>query len=172
VSQSLRQLEEALHVVLFWRTTRAVTPTEAGTRLIESARDPVRLVLEALVSADAQPGEVAGQVRLCLPEPAVPLVLEPVVPVFRRRYPRVTLEVTVKESVGDFVAEGYDAAFAVSDVIARDMVRVRLTDPFKYLVVGAPAYLAKHGTPRKPEDLLEHECINIRWPTASSPLYA
>jgi DNA-binding transcriptional LysR family regulator len=74
--------------------------------------------------------------------------------------------------VGDFIAEGYDAAFAVSELIARDTVRVRLTEPFKFLVAGSPDYLAKHGTPRKPEDLLEHECINVRWPTTGDSLYA
>jgi DNA-binding transcriptional LysR family regulator len=171
VSQSVRKLEELLRVPLLRRTTRAVTLTEAGARLIESAGGPVRLALEALASANAKPGEVAGRLKVCLPEAALPLVLEPVVPVFRRRYPRVSLEVMVKDDVGDFVADGYDAAFAVSELIERDMVRVRLTAPFKFLVAGSPDYLAKHGTPRKPEDLLGHECINVRWPTGDS-LYA
>jgi DNA-binding transcriptional LysR family regulator len=171
VSQSVRKLEELLRVVLLRRTTRAVALTEAGTRLIESAGAPVRLALEALASANAKPGELAGRVKLCLPQAALPLVLEPVVPVFRRRHPRVSLEVIVKDSVGDFVADGYDAAFAVSEVIQRDMVRVRLTEPFKYVVAGSPDYLARNGTPRKPEDLLEHECINVPWPTGDA-LYA
>lgn len=85
----MRQLEEVLRVALLVRTTRAVTPTEAGARLIESAGGPVRLALEALMSADAKPGEVAGRVKVCLQEPALPLVLERVVPVFRRRYWRL-----------------------------------------------------------------------------------
>lgn len=172
VSQAVRQLEELLRVALLVRTTRVVTPTEAGTRLIESASGPVRLALESLMSADAKPGEVAGRVKVCLSESALPLVLEPLVPVFRQRYPRVSLEVMVKDNVADFIAEGYDAAFAVPELIARDTVRVRMTKPFKFLVAGSPDYLAVHGTPRKPEDLLDHECINVRWPTTGDSLYA
>jgi len=170
VSQAVRQLEELLGVALLVRTTRVVTVTDAGARLVESADAPIRLALQALMSADEKPGEVAGRVRLCLSESALPFVLEPVIPVFRRRHPRVAIEVIVKDDVADFIAEGFDAAFAVSELIARDTVRLRLTKPFKYLVAGSPDYLAKHGTPRKPEDLLEHECINVRWPTDS--LYA
>jgi len=130
------------------------------------------LALEALASANAKAEEVVGRVQLSVSQGAVPHVLEPVVPVFRQRYPRISLEVVIEERVAvDFVAEGYDAAFQVTEVIARDMVRVRLTDPFKYFVVGSPAYFAKHGTPRKPEDLLQHECITFRWPTGAA-LYA
>lgn len=81
------------------------------------------------------------------------------------------MEVIVTDSVGDFIAEGFDAAFAVSELIERDIVRVRLTEPFRFLAAGSPDYLARHGTPRKPEDLLEHECINVRWPSGES-LYA
>ncbi|NUP06292.1 MAG: LysR family transcriptional regulator [Polyangiaceae bacterium] len=171
VSQSVRQLEELLQVTLLRRTTRAVAPTEAGMRLIERATSPIRLALEALMSANDKPGEVAGRLKVCLPEAALPFVVEPVVPVFRERFPRVLLEVMVENAFVDFVSAGYDAAFGLSEVIARDMVRVRLTDPFKFVVVGSPGYFAKRGKPRKPEDLLEHECINFRWPEAHS-LYA
>jgi DNA-binding transcriptional LysR family regulator len=163
VSQAVRQLEELLRVALLHRTTRSVTPTEAGARLIENTSGPLKLALEALLSADAAPGEVVGRVKLCLPEPALRL-LEPIVPVLCGRYPRISLEVIVKEPSSDFVAEGFDAAFAASEFIARDMVRVRLTAPFKYVVAASPAYFAKHEKPRKPEDLLEHDCINMRWP--------
>lgn len=172
VSHAVRQLEELLRVVLLQRTTRAVTPTDAGARLIESASAPVKLALEALASANAKAGDVVGRVKLSISQGAVPHVLEPVVPVFRQRYPQVSLEVVVEERAAiDFVAEGYDAAFQVTEVIARDMGRVRLTEPFKFFVVGSPEYLAKHGTPRKPEDLLQHECITFRWPMGDS-LYA
>lgn len=172
VSQSVRQLEELLRVVLLHRTTRAVTPTEAGKRLIESASAPVKLALEALASANAKAGEITGRVKLSISQGAVPHVLEPVVPVFRQRYPQVSLEIVIEERVVvDFVAEGYDAAFQVPELIARDMVQVRLTEPFRFFVVGSPAYFAKHGTPQKPEDLLQHECITFRWPK-NDALYA
>lgn len=164
VSQSVRQLEAQLKVVLLQRTTRAVTPTEAGARLMENASGPVKLALEALSSAHARPGEIVGRVKIGLSATALALVLEDVVPVLRRRHPGVSLEVVVDERVIDFVAEGFDAAFEITEVTARDMVRLRVTPPFKFLVVGAPGYFAKHGTPKKPEDLHQHECINFRWP--------
>jgi len=172
VSHSVRQLEQLLRVVLLNRTTRAVSPTDAGRRLIERAGDPVKLALDALASASAKLGEITGHLKLTVPLGVVPHVVEPLVPVFRQRYPRVSLEVVIEErGVVDLVANGYDAAFEVTEIIDLDMVRVRLTEPFRFFVVGSPAYLAKHGRPRKPEDLLQHECLTVRWPTPEA-LYA
>jgi DNA-binding transcriptional LysR family regulator len=172
VSQSVRQLEEMLRVVLLHRTTRAVTPTEAGKRLIERASGPVKLALESLAAANAKAGDVTGHLKLSVSQGAEPHVLDPVVPVFRQRHPQVSLEVVIEKRAGvDFVAEGFDAAFRVTEMIERDMVRLRLTDPFRFLVVGSPAYFAKHGRPGKPEDLLQHECITFRWPVPGA-LYA
>lgn len=170
VSQSVRQLEALLKVVLLQRTTRAVSVTQAGARLVETASGPVKLALEALTSAHAKPGEVVGRVKIAVSQVLLPMLLGPVVPVLRKRYPGISLEVVVDERVVDFVAEGFDAAFEVTEVTARDMVRMRVMDPFKFLVVGSAGYLAKHGTPKKPEDLLQHECINFRWP-AGDALY-
>ena len=170
ISQSVRQLEAVLRVVLLQRTTRAVSPTEAGARLIGAATEPVKLALEALASANAKPGEVVGRVKVGIAQPLLSLVLEKVVPVLRGRYPGVTLEVMVNERIVDFVAEGYDAVFDVTEVIERDMVRVKVMDAFKFRVVGSPQYFARHGTPKRPEELLQHECITFRWP-AGDALY-
>lgn len=168
----MRQLEGTLGVALLQRTTRAVTPTQAGLQLAERAGAPLKLALEALATTNAAAGEIAGRLKLSVAESAIPLVVAPVVPVFRERHPRVALEVVIdKRYVFDFVAEGCDAAIQGADTIARDMARVRVTDPFRYLVVGSPSYFAKHGAPRKPEDLLEHECITFRWPVGDA-LYA
>jgi DNA-binding transcriptional LysR family regulator len=98
-------------------------------------------------------------------------VIEPVLPAFRARHPRVEVEVVVEERLIDIVAEGYDAGVRLSEIIQRDMVQVRLTDPFRFVVVGAPEYLARYGVPQRPEDLLRHECITFRSPTTGA-LYA
>lgn len=164
VSQAVRQLEATLKVVLLRRTTRAVTPTTEGNRLIEHAAGPVKLALEALNTATAKPGEVVGSVKLCASPTVLEWLLNPVVPVFRARYPQIALEVIVQDRVTNLVTEGFDGTFEVTELIERDMVRVRLTDPFKFYVAASPAYFAKHGKPRKPEDLLQHECITFRWP--------
>jgi DNA-binding transcriptional LysR family regulator len=171
VSQSVKQLEEQLRVVLLTRTTRAVAPTDAGTRLIESAGPAMKQALEALSTATAKPGEVVGRVKLSVGSSAVPLVLAQLVPVFRARHPRVELEVVVEERLVNIVSEGYDAAIRLSESVQRDMVQVRLTDEFRFVVVGAPAYFEKHGTPKRPQDLLHHECFTFRGQSTGA-LYA
>jgi len=171
ISQSVRQLEEQLRVVLLARTTRSVSFTDAGSRLVESAGPALGQVVAALTQVAAQPGEIVGRVRLSVPRVAVPFVIDPVLPTFRARHPRVEVEVAIDERFVDIVAEGYDAGVRLSEAIERDMVQVRLTDAFRFVVVGAPDYLARHGTPERPEDLLRHECITFRSKTTGA-LYA
>jgi DNA-binding transcriptional LysR family regulator len=102
---------------------------------------------------------------------AVPFVINPVLPTFRLRHPRVEVEAVIEDRFVDIVAEGYDAGVRLSEAIERDMVQVRLTDAFRFVVVGAPSYLDRHGTPEKPQDLLRHECITFRAQTTGA-LYA
>ncbi|RYZ44159.1 MAG: LysR family transcriptional regulator [Myxococcaceae bacterium] len=171
VSQSVGQLEEHLRVVLLTRTTRSVALTDAGRRLVEEAGPGLRQMQAALTSASAQQGEAVGRLRLSAPQMAMPFVITPVLPAFRERHPRVEVEVVVEDRFVDIVAEGYDAGVRLTEAIERDMVQVRLTDAFRFVVVGAPSYLARHGTPQKPEDLLRHDCITYRSHT-SGAIYA
>jgi DNA-binding transcriptional LysR family regulator len=171
LSQAVRQLEEQLRVVLLARTTRSVSLTDAGRRLVDGAGPSLGQVVAALAEVSAQPGEPVGRVRLSVPRAAVPYVIDPVLPKFRARHPRVEVEVVVEDRFVDVVAEGYDAGVRLSEAIERDMVRVRLTDAFRFVVVGSPGYLARHGTPERPEDLLRHECITFRSQTTGA-LYA
>ena len=171
VSQAVKQLEEQLDVVLLTRTTRSVSPTEAGRRLVDSAGPGLRQAISALREASAEPGEVGGRVRISVGRGAVPFVITPVLPTFRARHPRIEVEIVTEDRFVDIVAEGYDAGVRLSEGLERDMVQVRLTDEFRFIVVGSPKYLAEHGTPQRPEDLLKHECITYRAAT-SSQLYA
>lgn len=171
VSQAVKQLEDQLRVVLLTRTTRSVSPTDAGTRLVESAGPALKQALDALTEVSAKPGEVVGRVKLSVSHMAVPYLITPVLPTFRARHPRIDVEVVVEDRLVDLVGEGYDAGVRLTESIDRDMVQVRLTDEFRFVVVGTPEYLARNGTPRKPEDLLRHECIMLRAPT-SGELYA
>lgn len=171
VSQSVRQLEEGLRVVLLTRTTRSVSLTDAGRRLVESAGPALGQVLAALTEVAAQPGETVGRLRLSVPRSAVPLVITPVLPAFRERHPRIEVEVVVEDRFVDIVAEGYDAGVRLGEALERDMVGVRLTDPVRFVVVASPGYLARNGTPQRPEDLLRHECLTFRSPTTGT-LYA
>jgi DNA-binding transcriptional LysR family regulator len=171
VSQSVKQLEEELRVPLLVRTTRSVALTDAGRRLVDGAGPGLRQATAALTEVGAEPGEVVGRVRLSVPRAAVPWVIDPVVPAFRAAHPRIEVEVSVEDRLVDIVTEGYDAGVRLSEAIQRDMVQVRLTDPFRFVIVGAPSYLAKRGMPARPEDLLRHECITFRSQTTGT-LYA
>jgi len=162
VSQAIKQLEDQLHVVLLTRTTRAVAPTEAGRRLVETAGPAMKQVADAFASVAAKPGEVIGRVKISVGRSAVPLVITPVLPVFRARYPRIELEIVVEERFVDLIGEGYDAGVRLTEAIERDMVQVRLTGELRFVVVGAPAYFAARGRPKKPEDLRDHDCITFR----------
>jgi DNA-binding transcriptional LysR family regulator len=156
-------------VVLLNRTSRSVALTDAGRRLVEEAGPGLAQAAAALHGASAQPGEAVGRLKLSVPRAAVPLLITPVLPAFRARYPRVEVDVVVEQRLIDIVAEGYDAGVRLSETLERDMVQVRLTDAFRFVVVGAPAYLEKHGLPERPEDLLRHECIVLRSQTTGTP---
>jgi DNA-binding transcriptional LysR family regulator len=162
VSQSVRQLEELVRVVLLARTTRSVSLTDAGRRLVDGAGPSLAQVAAALAEVSAKPGETVGRLKLTVPRAAVPFVIDPVVPTFRARHPRIEVEIIVEERFVDIVAEGYDAGVRLSEAIERDMVQVRLTDSFRFVIVGAPKYLEQRGIPERPEDLLRHECITFR----------
>lgn len=171
VSQSVRHLEEELRVTLVARTTRSVSLTDAGRRLVESAGPAVAQVRAALTEVTAKPGEVVGRVRLTVPPAAFHFVIEPVLPRFRERHPRIEVEIVFEDRRADLVRDGYDAGVRLNEFVERDMVSLRLTDAFRFIVVGAPDYLDKHGTPERPEDLLHHECLTFRSATNGS-LYA
>jgi DNA-binding transcriptional LysR family regulator len=167
LSQSVRQLEERLGVPLLTRTSRSVALTEAGRRLLENAGPAVDLALEALRTAAVQPGEVTGRVRLTVPTIAVSTLIAPLLPRFLARYPKVEVDVRVEDRFVDIVAEGLDAGIRLTESIERDMVQVRLSDACRFVVVAAPSYLERGGTPETPDDLLSHDCICIRSTTTS-----
>ena len=171
VSQSIRQLEQELRVTLVVRTTRSVSLTEAGKRLLESAGPAVTQLRDALTEAAAKPGETVGRLRMTVPRSAFHLVIAPVLPAFRERHPRIEVEFVFEDRRVDIVAGGFDAGIRLSEFVERDMVSVKLTESFRFIVVGAPSYFEKHGTPQRPEDLLHHECLTFRSDTTGS-LYA
>jgi DNA-binding transcriptional LysR family regulator len=162
LSQSVRQLEVRLGVALLTRTSRTVALTDAGQRLLETSGAAVYQALESLKTVSLRPGEVTGRVRLSVPTAAVPLVLARLLPRFVERHPRVELEVQVENRFVNIVAEGLDAGVRLHEAIERDMVEVRLTDPGRFVVAAAPSYLARRGTPQRPQDLLQHDCIGVR----------
>jgi DNA-binding transcriptional LysR family regulator len=161
LSQAVRQLEERLGVVLLSRTTRSVAPTEVGTRLLEKSGAPLAQALEGLRTVTRPADALTGTVRLTVPELVTESVFAPLVPRFLEAFPKVSVELVADSRRVDLVREGFDGGVRMEG-IARDMVRLRLSAPFRLVVVGAPSYLARHGAPRQPEDLAHHRCVGMR----------
>lgn len=168
VSQAVKALEARVGMPLFLRTTRSVALTEAGAQLHRRLRSATGEIAEALGEIDALRERPSGVLRLSVPRIALDLVVLPVLPSFREAYPDIKVELDVNDASVDVAAEGFDAGVRIGHFVQRDMVAVRLTAGFRWRVLGTPAYLARHGTPRQPEDLLQHQCIGYRFPTAKT----
>jgi DNA-binding transcriptional LysR family regulator len=171
LSQTIRQLETRLGVRLLTRTTRSVSPTEAGERLL-------RMVGPRFEEIDAELGALsefrktpAGTIRITAIDYAVETVLWPKLAKFLREYPDIKVEIVVDYGMTDIVAERYDAGVRAGEQVAKDMIAVRIGPDMRMAVVGAPAYFKKWPEPNKPQDLIGHNCINLRLPTHGG-LYA
>jgi DNA-binding transcriptional LysR family regulator len=163
VSELIRNLEERLAVRLVERTTRSVAATAAGERLLARLRPVLDEYQAALDSLDDFRAKPAGTLRLAVPPPAAEFLLAPVIAQFLKTYPEIKLDVSVDDALTDIVAERYDAGIRSGERVARDMIALRISDPMPLAVVASPAYLAKRGTPKKPQDLERHNCIRIRF---------
>ena len=162
VSHAVRQVEDRLGTPLFARTTRSVALTEAGRGLVDAAGPALAGIdarFEQLKGAAARP---AGTVRLSAGSVAVAMALAPVLVELARRTPEVRAEVVVDNTLADIVAEGCDAGVRLGEMIASDMIAVRLTPPFRTAVVAAPAYLDRAGAPGAVAELARHACIGHR----------
>jgi len=162
MSQAVRALEARVGAALFIRTTRSVGLTEAGARFLSRAKPAfAELVAAAEVARDLGQ-RPAGLLRLSVPRAVVPILLQPLIASFCARYPEVEVEIAASAELIDLAAEGFDAGIRLGQFIAADMVAVRLTRPFRFVIVGSPAYLARCGEPRRPDDLRRHACLRLR----------
>ncbi|MEA3013730.1 MAG: hypothetical protein QOD42_2275 [Sphingomonadales bacterium] len=171
MSHTMRNLEERLGVRLLTRTTRCVSTTEAGDRLLRRVGplfDDIGIELQALGELRAIP---AGTVRITTGEHAASTILWPTLSKLLPGYPDLTVEISVNAGFIDIVAERFDAGVRLGETIAQDMVAVRIGPEMRMAVVGSPAYFASRGVPERPQDLAEHACINLRFPTLGG-LYA
>ncbi|HUC19293.1 MAG TPA: LysR family transcriptional regulator [Acetobacteraceae bacterium] len=162
ISHSVRLVEERLGVPLFARTTRSVALTEAGKVLVEGAGPALRDIAERLERVRAVKGRATGLLRINAPSIAPPMVLTDIVRRMTQDFPDVRVEIAIDNAIADIVAEGFDAGIRLGEMIAEDMVAVRLTPPFKAVIVAAPSYLAAHGRPETIADLPRHDCIAFR----------
>ncbi len=164
LSQTVRGLEEQLGVRLLNRTTRSVAPTDAGERLLQQLRPLLDGFDAAIESVNAFRELPAGHLRLTMPPPVARFVLAPVLARFLEQYPDIVIETTVESALTDIVAGRYDAGIRRGNLVARDMIAMRVTNDMHYLLVASPDYLARRGRPRTPDDLQAHNCIRYRLP--------
>jgi DNA-binding transcriptional LysR family regulator len=162
VSHSVRLVEERLGVPLFARTTRSVALTEAGTALVASAAPALQEINERVERIRSVKGRAAGHLRLNVPRLALAMVMTPIVREMSERFPDVTVEICADDAIANIVEEGFDAGIRLGEMIAEDMVAVRLTPPFKAIVVASADYLSRRGRPRTIGDLKNHNCIAYR----------
>ncbi|VIO72403.1 HTH-type transcriptional regulator PgrR [Bradyrhizobium ivorense] len=162
VSQAVRALEARLGAALFVRTTRNVGLTEAGQRFFERAAPAFAELIAAGEAARDLGQRPAGLLRLAVPRGVVPLILEPIIGPFCQAYPEIELEIAASDEMVDLAAGGFDAGIRFGQFIAADMVAVRLTAPFPFVVVGSPDYLRARKRPERIADLRDHACLRIR----------
>jgi len=162
VSHAVKAVEDRLGQPLFARTTRSVALTEAGADFVASIGPALAMVEESIEQIRATSGDVTGLLRINAPRLALPLAITPAILEMSRLHPGLTIEVTSDESLVDIVASGYDAGVRLGEMIAEDMVTVRLTRPFKSIMVASPKYLESHPMPRTIADLALHNCVGYR----------
>ena len=161
-SHAVRLIERRLGTPIFARTTRAVTLTEAGEAFLRQTLPAIAQIGEAVLETKALAGRVSGVLRLNAPRIAAPMFLTRLLVRMAARHPDLTVEVTSEEALVDIVAKGYDAGIRLGEMIAEDMVAVRLTPPFQAIMVASPDYLARTGLPTSLAELQKHNCIGYR----------
>jgi DNA-binding transcriptional LysR family regulator len=164
LSHTIRGLEERLGLRLLTRTTRSVSPTDAGDRLLASVGsrfEEIEAELEALSELRDKP---AGSFRITATENAASTILLPKLANFLLQYPDIKVEIVIDYGLTDIVAQRYDAGVRSGEQVAKDMIAVRIGPDLRMAVVSAPSYFEKRSPPKKPQDLTEHNCINMRLP--------
>lgn len=164
LSQIIRQLESRLDVRLLNRTTRSVSPTEAGRRLHERIAPMISEMDDAVAQAIGATARTAGTLRINTLSMAAKKIIAPRLGRFHSSYPDVTLDIVIDDGLSDIVGAGFDAGIRVGERLEKDMIAVRLTPDIKLLAVASPEYLARCGEPKTPADLHQHACINWRFP--------
>lgn len=165
LSHTMRALEERLGVRLLHRTTRSVAATDAGERLSRSLGSVLGQLDVALADVSTVAGRPSGRLRINAAVAAVQVLMQRIVPTFVARHPEVDLDLVTEGKLVDIVAQGFDAGVRFGESLEQDMIAVPFGGDARFVVVAAPAYLARAGTPRTPEALAKHACIRFRLPS-------
>ncbi len=168
VSHAIRQLEDRLGLPLFARTTRSVALTEAGQGLFDRVAPALQSISEGGEQVASARDHVGGLLRINAPSIAVRSTLAPIIADLAETHPDLRIEVRSDNGLADIVADGFDAGVRLGEMVAADMVAVRLTPPFRTAIVAAPAYLARQGRPSCIADLSDHSLIGFRMQTSGA----
>ncbi|AZD85614.1 Transcriptional regulator, LysR family [Pseudomonas chlororaphis subsp. aureofaciens] len=165
LSRAMRQLEERLGVRLLARTTRSVSPTEAGEHLLQVVSPRFEEINDELALLSKFRDKPAGKLRITAGEHSAITVLQPALEKLLPEHPDLNIEIIVDYGLTDIVAQGFDAGVRLGEQVAKDMIAVRIGPDMRMAVVGSPAYFARYPKPKVPSDLMQHNCINLRMPT-------
>jgi DNA-binding transcriptional LysR family regulator len=171
LSHTIRELEARLGVRLLTRTTRSVSPTQAGERLLQSLGPRFEEIEAELAAVTELREKPAGTIRITATEYAVDTILLPKLSKLLREYPDINIEIIIDYGLTDIVAQRFDAGVRSGEQVAKDMIAVRIAPDMRMAVVGAPSYFKARPEPRKPQNLIDHNCIKLRLPTHGG-LYA
>jgi DNA-binding transcriptional LysR family regulator len=164
LSQTIRELEERLGVRLLNRTTRSVSITEAGNRLLSRFKPAMEEMQAAVADARNLRDSPAGTIRLQASRSASAVLVEPRLGEFFATYPDIILDLTIDDAITNIVAAGFDVGIRIGELLEEDMVAVKIGEDIRQIAVASPEYIALYGAPRVPADLHAHRCINWRWP--------
>jgi DNA-binding transcriptional LysR family regulator len=167
VSHAVATLEARIGVRLFNRTTRSVSPTEAGEEFLARVGPALRDISGAVEAVNQFRAKPSGRLRIDTSEGAARHRLMPILLEFQKRYPDVHLDITTEGRMVDIVAEGYDAGIRLVETVPQDMIAIMLKPEERFAVVAAPSYLERREAPQTPQDLLAHDCIRLRLPSGT-----
>src|SRR2546427_12672966 len=171
LSYTIKELEARLKLRLLTRTTRSVSPTEAGERLLRNVGPRVEEIDAELAALSELREKPAGTIRITATDYAADTILWPKLTKFLRQYPDIKVEIVIDYGLADIVAQRYDAGVRAGEQVAKDMIAVRIGPDIRMAVVGAPSYFRNRSEPKTPQELIGHNCINLRLPTHGG-LYA
>ena len=171
LSQTVRALERRLDLKLLNRTTRSLSPTEAGERLYQTVAPRFADIEAELAVLGEMRGKPAGSVRITATEHAVRTLVWPRLRTWLPKYPDIRIEISSDNRFTDIVAERFDIGVRLGADVAKDMIAVRMAADMRIAVVGSPGYFARHPRPRTPQDLIDHDCIGLRLPTHGGLLH-
>jgi DNA-binding transcriptional LysR family regulator len=168
LSHTIRRLEEKLRVQLLARSTRSVSTTQAGERLLARLNPAIAEISSAVEQLGELSGKPAGHIRISAPGEAARRVIAPALPKFVEAHPDIVVEVLIEQAFTNIVERRLDAGIRLGESLEKDVVAVPVSPPLRMAVVASPAYVKRHGFPRTPRELRSHRCINVRLPSAGT----